>query len=59
VNASGVTLALLGVLVIAQVVKGGALQRLGVIGCPAGSDTSKSKPKGGTGTMPGVPNWVG
>jgi hypothetical protein len=55
VNASGITLALLGVVVIAQVVSGGALQRLGIIGCPAGQNTDTSKPPSGG----GLPNQPG
>jgi hypothetical protein len=46
VNTSGFVVALLGVVLVAQVVKGGALQRLGILGCPAAPSTpAKPKPK--------------
>lgn len=51
-NTSGVVMVLFGVVLVGQVLKGGALQRLGLIGCPAGStppppDTGTKKPGGG------------
>lgn len=40
-NISGLVIALIGVVIIAQVTRGGALQRLGIMGCPAGSSNGK------------------
>ncbi|MDB4872794.1 MAG: hypothetical protein JWP34_4562 [Massilia sp.] len=53
-NTSGLVIALFGVVLVAQVVKGGALQRLGIVGCPSGSSSSK-QPAPSTPPTPSTP----
>lgn len=42
-STSGLVMILIGVVVVAQVARGGALQRLGIMSCPAGSGTPQNK----------------